>query len=61
MIPASSVDTQGRRAEWTSELGEGDVEAECKVGAGCESLSCFSPDLTHAAMTCFHSVQFIGL
>lgn len=60
LILAASLDTPGGHAKRTSELGKGDLGAECEFSAGV-TLSHFTPYLTCAAMTCFHSVQFMGL
>lgn len=59
-ILAASLDTPGGHAKWTSEPGEGDLGAECEFSAGV-TLSHFASYFTCAAMTCFHSVQFMGL
>lgn len=61
LIPASSsVDTQGKHAEWTLELGEVALEVEWVVGARYESLSYFS-HFINAVMTCLPLLKFFGL
>ena len=61
VLASSSVDAQGKYAEWTSELGEVDLEVELEVGARCESLSHFPPLFDEYCYGLFHSIKFIGL